>query len=80
VDLGQVLRKRLTLIGTVLRSRSRAEKADLTERMRRDVLPLFDVGSVVPVVDRVFPMVQAAAAHEFVESNGNFGSVVLRWA
>jgi NADPH:quinone reductase-like Zn-dependent oxidoreductase len=79
VDLGQVLRKRLTLIGTVLRSRSHAEKADLTGRMRRDVLPLFEDGSVAPVVDRVFPMARAAAAHELVESNGNFGSVVLRW-
>jgi NADPH:quinone reductase-like Zn-dependent oxidoreductase len=79
LDLGQLLRKRITLIGTVLRSRTDAEKADLTARVRRDVLPLFDDGSVAPVVDRIFPMADAADAHRFVESNGNFGSVVLRW-
>jgi NADPH:quinone reductase-like Zn-dependent oxidoreductase len=79
LDLGQLLRKRVTLVGTVLRSRTDAEKADLTARMCRDVLPLFDDGSVVPLVDRVFPMADAADAHRFVEANGNFGSVVLRW-
>jgi NADPH2:quinone reductase len=80
LDLGQLLRKRITLIGTVLRSRTDAEKADLTRRVRRDVLPLFHDGSVAPVVDRIFPMADAADAHRFLESNGNFGSVVLRWA
>jgi putative PIG3 family NAD(P)H quinone oxidoreductase len=79
LDLGQLLRKRITLIGTVLRSRTDAEKAHLTARVRRDVLPLFDDGSVAPVVDRIFPMADAADAHRFLESNGNFGSVVLRW-
>lgn len=79
VDLGQILRKRLTLIGTVLRSRPDSEKSDLTARMCRNVLPLFTDGALAPVVDRVFPMHDAPAAHRFVESNGNFGSVVLRW-
>jgi putative PIG3 family NAD(P)H quinone oxidoreductase len=79
LDLGLLLRKRLTLIGTVLRSRSDAEKAAVAAAVREALLPRFASGAVSPVVDRVFPMQDAAEAHRFVESNGNFGSVVLRW-
>ena len=79
LDLGLLLRKRLTLIGTVLRSRSDTEKAAIVTAVRAVLLPLFASGAVIPVVDRVFPMQDAAEAHRFVESNGNFGSVVLRW-
>ena len=42
--------------------------------------PRFEDGSVKPVLDRVFPMTNAAEAHRYVEANRNFGSVVLSWA
>jgi putative PIG3 family NAD(P)H quinone oxidoreductase len=79
IDLGTVLRKRLTIIGTALRSRSDEEKASLVRSLREEVVPEFARDTVVPVIDRTFPMAAAADAHRYVEDNRNFGSVVLTW-
>lgn len=77
VDLGALLRGRLRVLGTVLRARSRAEKADLTAEVRRRVLPLFDDGRLRPVVDRIFPLEAAADAHRHMGEDRNLGKVVL---
>lgn len=79
LDLGMLLRKRALLLGTVLRSRTTEEKAHLTRRFGERVLPQFADGTLRPVVDRVFPMREAAAAHRYLEENRNFGSIVLAW-
>ena len=77
LDLGAVLNKRLTIRGTVLRSRSDEEKAAVTSAFARDVVPLLASGAVRPVVDRVFPLAQIAEAHRLMESNATFGKLVL---
>lgn len=77
-DLGILLRKRLRIIGTVLRSRSIEEKAELTRQFERRVLPLLRSGAVGPVVDRVLPLNEAAKAHRLMESNKNAGKIVLK--
>ncbi|MGD2135525.1 MAG: zinc-binding dehydrogenase, partial [Gemmatimonadales bacterium] len=79
VDLGVVLRKRLAIIGTVLRSRSTVQKREVTRAFADEVLPLFRTGAARPLVDRVFDMRDVAAAHRYMEGNENFGSVVLAW-
>lgn len=79
VNLGTVLAKRLTVIGTVLRSRSATEKRAVTRAFANEVLPLFHSGAVRPLVDRVFAMEEAAEAHRYMEANENFGAVVLTW-
>ncbi len=79
VDLGSLLRKRLTVVGTVLRNRSCEEKSDLVRSFRERVLPRMRAGLLRPVLDRVFPMSEAAAAHRYMADNRNFGSIVLRW-
>lgn len=79
VDLGAVLRKRLTLVGTVLRTRPAAEKAAAARNFEESVLPLLLRGTVQPVIHDVIPMEEAARAHELVESNETFGKVVLSW-
>lgn len=79
LDLGVVLSKRASIIGTVLRSRSRAEKTRLFAAFRTRVLPRFVKGQLRPVVDRVFPATDVVAAHRYLEENRNFGSVVLSW-
>jgi putative PIG3 family NAD(P)H quinone oxidoreductase len=79
IDLGTVLRKRLTVVGTVLRSRSIEEKSELVRSFCARVMPLVERKLVTPVLDRVFPMIDAADAHRYIEQNKNFGSVVLRW-
>ena len=79
VDLGLLMRKRATVRGTVLRSRSREEKVALARAFSRDVSPGFEDGSLKPVVDCVFPAEEAAAAHRYMEQNRNFGKILLAW-
>jgi len=80
IDLSAFLRKRLTLIGTVLRGRTTEEKILLTREFARQALPLFEGGkqALRPVVDRVLPIEQAAEAHAVMERNENLGKIVLR--
>ncbi len=79
VDLGLLLRKRLAVIGTVMRTRSPEDKAQVARSFADHVLPRFVAGELRPVLDRVFPMTEAADAHRYLEANCNFGSVVLTW-
>ena len=77
-DLGLILRRRLRIIATRPRSRSREEKALLVERFRQSVLPLILEGRIRPVIDRIFPLEEVRAAHERMEANLNVGKIVLR--
>ena len=77
VPLGVVLARRLTLRGTVLRSRTVAEKAEATRRFVETVVPLLATGDVRPVVDRVLPLDAIREAHALLASDATFGKVVL---
>lgn len=77
-DLGRVMSKRLRVHGTMLRSRPLEEKATLTQEFARRMLPLFASERLVAVVDRVYPLEEVAEAHRYMESNANFGKIVLR--
>ncbi|MBE3589293.1 MAG: NAD(P)H-quinone oxidoreductase [Firmicutes bacterium] len=78
VPLGPLLAKRLRIQGTTLRSRPLEAKAALTQDFAVHALPLFAEGVLRPVVDRVFPVQEAAEAHRYMEANRNFGKIVLR--
>jgi NADPH:quinone reductase-like Zn-dependent oxidoreductase len=77
IDLGAILRKRLTVIGTVLRARALAEKIEVTTTFAREIVPRVARGELRPVIDRVLPLEKSAEAHAYVESNEGFGKVVL---
>ena len=77
LDYSLVMRKRLTLVGTVLRSRSDWEKAEAAQLFAAQVVPLLARGAVRPVVDSVFGLADVRAAHERMESNQSFGKIVL---
>jgi putative PIG3 family NAD(P)H quinone oxidoreductase len=77
-DLGAIMRKRLTVVGTVLRSRPIEEKIELVQSFSRTMLPLLAAGRLHPIVDRVVPLEDAASAHAAMERNENFGKIVLR--
>jgi NADPH:quinone reductase-like Zn-dependent oxidoreductase len=77
LDLSVVLRKRLSIIGTVLRSRSLSEREVLTASFNREILPLFEKNELRPVLDRVYPVEEVREAHTRIENNENFGKVVL---
>jgi putative PIG3 family NAD(P)H quinone oxidoreductase len=75
--LGILLAKRAALHGTVLRSRPVEEKIALAKHFERALLPLFARGDPRAEVDRVFPLDELRAAHEYMESNANFGKIVI---
>lgn len=79
LPLRTLMRKRIVMRGTVLRSRPVEERIALAQAMRRHVLPLFARGALKPVVDEVLPMGQVAAAHKRLEDNATFGKLVLEW-
>jgi NADPH2:quinone reductase len=78
LPLGQLMQKRLTIRGTLLRSRSLEEKAAATRAFEKSVLPHIASGRIRAVVDKVLPLADAAEAHRMMESNANFGKIVLR--
>jgi putative PIG3 family NAD(P)H quinone oxidoreductase len=77
LDMALMLRKRLRVMGSVLRSRSWQEKIMLTQLFREKVMPRFENGSLQPVIDRAFPLAEAEQAHDYVTANLNVGKVVL---
>jgi NADPH:quinone reductase len=79
-NMGLLLRKRLTMVGTVLRARPLEEKITLAREFERRVVPLFEAAQLKPVVDRVFAFDEIRSAHGLMESNQTFGKIVLRWA
>lgn len=78
IGLGQVLTRRLQLIGSTLRARPAAEKARIVAAFESRFGPALADGSVRPSVDRVLPLERAAEAHRLVKASEHFGKVVLR--
>lgn len=79
IDAGLVLRKRLTITGSTLRPRPVAYKTELARALKAQVWPLLEGGQVRPVIHRVFPAAEAAAAHALMESSSHVGKIVLSW-
>ena len=79
LNMGVLLMKRLTVVGTTLRARPLEEKIALAQEFSERTIPLFDAGRLKPVVDCVFPFGEIRAAHELMHSNKTFGKIVLRW-
>jgi putative PIG3 family NAD(P)H quinone oxidoreductase len=80
LDLSMLMRKRAWVRGTVLRSRPLEERIAAMRVFERNVVPLLASQAVVPVVDRVFSLANAGAAHAYVATNEGFGKVVLEVA
>jgi NADPH2:quinone reductase len=78
VDLGQVLRRRLTITGSTLRPRPVAFKAQIARELRERVWPLLAAGRIKPVIHQTFPLEEAAAAHALMESSAHVGKIMLR--
>lgn len=81
MPLGTLLRRRLRVFGSVLRTRPLEEKAALAQRFATRIAPLFAAdGPLEPVVDDVMPMAEVQEAHARMERNETFGKLVLIWA
>jgi putative PIG3 family NAD(P)H quinone oxidoreductase len=77
-NLGHILRKRLQIFGSVMRSLPIEEKIQITKRFVNRWLPLLREGRIKPIIDTVMQLSQAREAHEYMESNKNFGKIVLK--
>jgi len=78
LDLGALLAKRASVSAASLRARPLAQKAAIVTATESFVWPLIESGDVAPVIDRVLPLDDAAAAHQLVESSQHIGKVVLQ--
>lgn len=78
IDLGMVMRKRLQIIGSVMRPQTLEEKIAITQRFIQRWLPELKSGKLQPVIDTVFPLAQVQEAHTYMEENRNFGKIILK--
>ena len=77
LDLSVLLAKRAAVIGTTLRARPTEEKSIIMDGVRSNVWPLVASGAVKTIVDKTFPLAQAAAAHAYFDSGSHVGKVLL---
>src|SRR5208282_3704959 len=77
IDLMPVMLKRLTLTGSTLRPRKPEFKAHLARELEHKVWPLLESGKVKIVIDKVFPLAEAAEAHRHMETSAHMGKIVL---
>ena len=77
LDLAHVMVRRQTITGSTLRPRPVADKAAIARNLRDKVWPLIEAGKVRPVIDRTFPLAEAASAHRLMESSAHIGKILL---
>lgn len=78
IDLGQLLRRRLTVTGSTLRPRSIAFKAAIVANLRQHVWPRLESGKIKPVIYQTFALEHAAQAHTLMESSKHVGKIMLQ--
>ncbi len=77
LNMGALMMKRVRIIGSTLRARSIAAKAEVMDGLKRDLWPALESGAIKPVVEAVVPMSDAQRAHDLVEGNETVGKVIL---
>jgi NADPH2:quinone reductase len=77
LNLVRLLRQRLTITGSTLRSRTVEEKGQIAGALERSVWPLVEAGKIRPVLHARFPLARAADAHRMMESGIHIGKIVL---
>lgn len=78
IDFGQILHRRLTIMGSTLRPRSVEFKGEIAKNLEKEIWPLLESGAIKPVVYKVFPLEEAAQAHELMESSTHIGKIILQ--
>lgn len=78
IDYMRLMLKRLSHMGSTLRSRPKTEKAAIAASLREKAWPLIEAGKVKPVLDQIFPLEQASAAHARMETSAHIGKIMLQ--
>jgi len=79
VDLAAIMRKRLVITGSMLRSRDVAFKSAIAQKLEEHIWPLMAAGRIKPVIYKTFPADEAAQAHTLMESSEHMGKIVLEF-
>ena len=77
IPIFEIMRRRLTLTGSTLRPRDTAFKTLVADEIARTVWPHVEAGRLRPVIDKVLPLADAAAAHARMEEGDHVGKIVL---
>jgi putative PIG3 family NAD(P)H quinone oxidoreductase len=77
LNVSLLLRNRLRIVGSTLRTRPLAEKIEIKQGFENRFWPLLVSGEMVPIIDRIFPIEEAQAAHQYVAEDRNTGKVIL---
>jgi len=75
----RVMQRRLKIMGSTLRAREVEFKRQMKAQLLKQVWPLLENGKIKPIIDKVLPMEEAAAAHAHMESSAHIGKILLRW-
>ncbi|MCK8667718.1 NAD(P)H-quinone oxidoreductase [Pseudomonas azerbaijanoccidens] len=78
IDLLAIMAKRASVTGSLLRSRTREEKAEIAQQLREHVWPVLAATRCLPMIDEVYPLTEAARAHARMEGGDHIGKIVLR--
>jgi putative PIG3 family NAD(P)H quinone oxidoreductase len=78
LDMGKLMAKRGTIMGTTLRARPKEQKAEIVQAVTKHVWPLIEAGKITPVIHRELPISQAAEAHRIMEASTHTGKILLR--
>ncbi|WP_460116483.1 NAD(P)H-quinone oxidoreductase [Pseudomonas sp. S2_C03] len=78
VDLLGIMSKRATVTGSLMRPRTTSEKASIAEQLREYVWPVLAAGRCLPIIDKVYPLTEAAQAHARMEGGDHIGKIVLQ--
>lgn len=79
INLSEVMRKRLVITGSMLRSREVAFKSAIAQKLEEHVWPLLASGQIKPVIYKIFPAAEASKAHELMETSEHMGKIVISW-
>jgi putative PIG3 family NAD(P)H quinone oxidoreductase len=78
LNLALMMVKRQQIIGSVLRSRPVKDKADIVAEFTKTALPKFADRTIVPIIEKVFPLEEIVAAHRMMEEDQHFGKIVVK--
>lgn len=80
LPIGRVLVNRLQVVGSVLRSRSKAEKSLIVQALQQEVWPLLSTGKIAPIIHSCFPFHEINKAYQLMASNQNFGKILITFS
>ncbi|UST97324.1 NAD(P)H-quinone oxidoreductase [Pseudomonas siliginis] len=80
IDLLAILGKRAVVTGSLLRARTATEKAAIADQLQEHVWPALSAGRCLPIIDKVYPLADAAQAHARMEGGDHIGKIVLQVA